>query len=149
MKIKKTRRSFKTFIKDLFCSKEEYDTELGSYARMLGLNRNLKFSLSIDKVADQTEFDKAVVEAKTNLIKDFIRLGEEEVEFIDSKLRNRVFGVVGCMKIYAGDDGKLTTYFHRRDENGIWDGNDTKFPKSNSLTKKYYSEVFFIFGDDE
>ena len=142
-------------IKKLFCAgdnttsrrrKVETENE-GLYADMLGLNRNFRFVLTKSTVSDQTEFDDVVKKAEGILRGDLKRFGED-FSVIPPEFKDRLSGVIGSMTIIGDDDGKLLTYFHRRDNDGLWDGISKKYPEKNT-TGKYKHEIFFILDEDE
>lgn len=117
-----------------------------TYADMLGLNREFKFVLSKTKIKDQGEFDALFNEAKASLDYDLKRFGEQ-LEVISPMLRNKLNGSIGSMTLLADDDGKVTIKFHRRDEDGFWDGKSAKYPEKDT-TAKYKKEIFFLLDDE-
>jgi len=125
----------------------EHEVSTGSYADMLGLNRNFNFFFLKNKVTDQTDFDTVAKAAKDLLKQDLMRFGESFYE-IEPALRNKLMGTIGSMTLIAADDGTLSVKFHRRDEDGLWDGISKKFPEKET-TGKYKYEVFFSLDDEE
>lgn len=146
-------------LKNLFCKTEtsplrmrrtenaESEVSSGSYADMLGLNRNFNFFFLKNKVTDQADFDTVSKAAKDLLMQDLMRFGESFYE-IEPALRNKLMGTIGSMTLIAADDGTLSVKFHRRDEDGLWDGISKKFPEKET-TGKYKYEVFFTLEDEE
>lgn len=122
-------------------------TKKCTYAELLGLNRPFKFTLSRSKVGDRDEFKALAQEAESLLEQDLKRLGESFYS-IDPALRTKLMGVIGSMTLLANDDGKLRIIFHKRDENGLWDGASKKYPEKDT-TAKYRYEVFFVLEDEE
>ena len=126
---------------------EEQEESMATYSEMLGFNKEFAFILTKDKVKDKAEFDMVANDAKSVLIQDLRRMGTNYYE-IEPALRNRLSGVIGSMTLVANDTGNLSVKFHRRDNDGLWDGTTKKFPEKNT-TGKFKYEIFFIIEDDD
>lgn len=127
-------------------AEEEPEISSGLYSDMLGLNRDFSFILLKSTVIDEHDFANVSKAAKDILEQDLKRLGETFYE-IDSALRNKLMGTIGSMTVIADDSGNVTAKFHRRDENGYWDGISKKFPEKTTKGKFKY-EIFFTLEDD-
>lgn len=133
--------------KNLFFSDETKKAKNVTYADLLGIGRNFALALIKDKVTDQTDFDSVVAATEKTLETDLKRMGEE-FEKIPAAFKNRIIGRVGCIVILGDDDGKLSTEFHLRDDDGLWDGKFKKYP-GKGTTAKYKAEIFFAIEDEE
>ena len=119
----------------------------GAYYKMLNLNKPFKFLITNDKVANQTEFNSVVNDSEFVLKQDFQRLGFD-FEIIPPSYRNRLIGQIGSMTIIADNDGNVSIKFHKRDDDGLWDGVSKTFPEKNA-TGKFKHEIFFIIEEEE
>lgn len=137
---------FKTKITNFFCENKKKDMKVNDYARVLGFGVPFEFVLSKDTVKDGHEFDSLVTEAKARLKQDLKRC-RLDLETIPSMLRKKLTGI-GSMTILADDTGKVTVKFHKRNGNGLWDGESKKYPEKDTKAK-YKSEIFFILEDEE
>lgn len=124
----------------------EKQFDYASYSNMLGLNRELKFSLIKEKVSSEEEFNSVTNAAQKVLEEDLKRFGED-FDQIEASHANRMMGTIASMTIIADGDGKLSVRFHKRDENGLWNGETKKFPEKGK-SNKYKYEVFFLLSDD-
>ena len=137
-------------LKKIFCvikDSMEETTPIGSYSSLLGLNRNFNFILSKSKVADDKEFNMIANEAEASLRHDLKRFGED-LEIVPPMFRNKLIGSIGSMTLLADDSGNLSVKFHRRDDDGLWDGISKKYPEKDT-TAKYKHEIFFALDDEE
>lgn len=137
-------------LKKIFCAIKdsmEETTPVGSYSSLLGLNRNFNFILSKSKVADDKEFNMIANEAEASLRHDLKRFGED-LEIVPPMFRNKLIGSIGSMTLLADDSGNLSIKFHRRDDDGLWDGISKKYPEKDT-TAKYKHEIFFALDDEE
>jgi len=134
-------------LRNLFFNDEKKEAETGSYGNLLGLNRPFKFLLTSDHANTDTEFLSIIATAKTLLAQDLQRFGEDLYE-IEPMMKNKLMGEIGSMTLIADEDGKVTVKFHKRDEDGLWDGLGKKFPEKET-TGKFKHDVFFLLDGDE
>lgn len=136
-------------IKDLFIETVgiKKKDETFSYSDLLGFNRNFRFILTRDTVANESEFKMTAKDAEFSLEHDLKRLGEDLCK-IDPMLRNKLMGKIGSMTLICDDAGKLSVKFHKRDEDGYWDGKSKRYPEKDT-TGKYKHEIFFAIDDEE
>ncbi len=131
-------------IKNLLLNKKEEEENVneGAYWKMLGMNIPLSFPLLQETVKDRTEFSSVVRGAEDLLEQDFKRFGIK-FKVIDPVYKNNLNGNIGSMTVVVDDNDKVTAKFHRRDDNGLWDGMSKKFPEEDT-TGKYIDEICFI-----